>query len=170
MSLLFPVKNYIINSPKSKDENLRLLRDTFLGQKAYEIDSIFGKNAVNYNCEIDNDELRLTRSMGVSFRLPVYPTANISVHAINDESIIKIDIRLSIYWRIFICFIYLLIFVLVVFSLFQKNEISEKAFLILKSFGSVLVLNVVVYFYHYTESNNIRLIFENNIGDVLEDR
>ena len=164
MSLLFPVSTLNLTSDKNKLRTFTIIKEFTNGVVKTEIESIFGILNANYSGEIDYDKIIITRSTGISFRLPIYPSATVTIDEKNNKSEINISICLSIYWKILFYFTYILLLTFTIIKIFQGQSIQEIMFIVIRICGSFILLISLVYYYHYSETKNFKFIFESRLN------
>ncbi len=150
------------------DDNPNLLISSFkeklLGERQFCIETLIGKKEAMYNGEFGNNQINFTRNIDSIITLPIYPTARITFLIKENQKMIKVSCSFSIISRIAIYLIYVLILFVFMYEWFLSNSFHSKMILLFKMFGSILILNIIVLGYHFTEVNNVKKI----ILDVLK--
>lgn len=132
-----------------------IIQHHLIGENQFQIDSVFGKKNVRYKGEWKDDGFTFERE-NVSSRLVMYPRCVIELMRLNGNSTkIFVKCSLSIYWVVFLYFIY--IFSLL--ALFLNNH-SIFSIEFLKYAGGIILLNFMILSIHFFEWSHYESILK----------
>ena len=151
MLSIFPKTNYSIEGKIIKEECMLYLESKFIGRNSFIVNPVIGISEITYIGELENGQIILDRVNNFTFKLQPYPTTTIKIEGKNEDSLIHINIELSIYWKIFIAIVAFI-------NLFKVNQPNQMLMLI-KFMSGLLVINIFTLLFHFNEKKNIENIF-----------
>ncbi len=158
MLSIFPKTNYSKEGKIIKEECMLYLESKFIGRNSFIVNPIIGVSEITYIGELENGQIILDRVNNFTFKLQPYPTTTIKIEGKNEDSLIHINIELSIYWKIFIASVYILIVIAAFINLFKVNQPNQMLMLI-KFMSGLLVIIIFTLLFHFNEKKNIENIF-----------
>lgn len=164
MSFLIPETTFYFAPDNDNDMVFFSMKENLIGERLFSIETLFGNKDANYYGEYGDNQIDLTRKIDSLNKIPIYPTSRITFSSNQNKKGIKVRCSLSAYWRFFIYSIYILLLFGLVFNWFYSDSLQSKIILLSKIFGSILILNIIIFGYHYSEVRNVKKI----IGELLK--
>jgi hypothetical protein len=158
MSFLIPRTTYDFVVDFEMNLVFTSLKENLIGERPFNIKTLFGTKDVNYYGEFKENQIYLTRKIDSLNKIPIYPSSRIIFLSNENQKMIKVECSLSVYWRVFIYSIYLFLLIGLVLGWFHSASLQSKILLLNKIFGSILILNMVILGYHFSEVRNIKKI------------
>ena len=156
MRFLIPETIFDFLIENKEDYTILTLKEKLIGDRLFSVSSLFGNQNAKYQGEYDRNQIKMTRKIESLYRIPIYPTSNISI----NNNVIKVKCTLSNYWVVFIYFIYAFMLLGFIFNWTHLNLFQAKIFLACKFLISILIFNTILLGYHFSEVNNIKKILK----------
>jgi hypothetical protein len=160
MSIINPTTKFIEVIEKDTDQVLKFFEMKMAGKNKFNLGST-GNNIFFYTGKNENNIFYLTRDIDTSLSIPIYPTAKFSIYPTEEKKTsIIIECSLSNNWIVMLTFIYSLIFIVLIFKLINSYSLWISFMTILKVFASVILINILIYGYHFSEVKNFQKLFK----------
>lgn len=159
MRLTTPKSTFLFELNQSEDELRTLIDDQLIGKHKFEIDTLFGKNEATYEGTFDSKNYDFER-LNESIRLSMYPSCKIEfVSSEVSKSLLKVTCALSIYWVVFLYFIYIMLFLGVTLKSIYTNDYFT-IYTVLKLIGGLILFNAIIFGTHFNELGHYKRILE----------
>ena len=160
MLRLYPETKFSLEVAAEPNLVLPYFTEKLVGEHAFQIDSIFGKKEAIYNGSSENGQIIFSRSIDSWNKIPVYPTSKIKFTSASKTSILHVRCSLSRPWLVFFYFVYSFLILAFLIGWFDAFSLRDKTILVFKTLGSIIILNAIIFGYHFSELKNIKRILD----------
>ena len=145
---------------------ISFVKEKLVGNNTFEIETLFGMREILYHGVCEGNQINLTRSIDYFYKLPIYPTSRITFSLKENSTLIKVRCSLSSSWTVFIYCTYFFIFLGVILGWFHSTSTQSIIILLFKMLGSIFILNVLIFGYHFSEVKNVKNIIKGVVDRV----
>lgn len=160
MLRLYPETKFSLEVAAEVNVVLPYFTEKLVGGHAFQIDSIFGKKQATYDGLLEDNHIFFTRRIDFWNNIPVYPTSKIKFASHLNTSILSVRCSLSKPWIVFLYFVYSLLILAFLIGWFDAFSVRDKTILVFKTLGSIMILNAIIFGYHFSELKNIKRILD----------
>lgn len=165
--MIFPLTKFEIEVNGNSESIFEKLSSTISSENKFDIETIFGQNKAVYIGCVDHSSIIFHRKIeSIFFGIPIYPSNNITVKKDGDKVLILNELSLSGAWKFFLSVIYFLSILMFVLGMFKIIDVGSIHILIIKMILLVAILNILVFYYHFSELKNIKFIMSKIVQNM----
>jgi hypothetical protein len=163
MWLLSAKSTFTFEMNQTEEEVLELLKDQLLGKRTFEIDTLFGKNEATYEGSVESKIITFER-LNESIKMTIAPKCKIALRSFNEnQTLVQVTCKLSMYWVVFLYFIYSVLFLGVTLKSIYTNDFFT-IYTVLKLVGGLILFNAIIFGTHYNELGHYKSILSRICG------
>ena len=160
MFRLYPETKFTVEVEAEPNLVFPYFTEKLVGERSFKIESIFGKKEVNYVGTCEENQINFTRSIDSWNKIPVYPTSKIKFTSALNKTVLNVICSLSTPWIVFFYLVYLLLILAFLIGWFDAISVRDKTILVFKTLGLMIILNAIIFGYHFSELKNIKRILD----------
>ncbi|MCC6701769.1 MAG: hypothetical protein IT221_09610 [Fluviicola sp.] len=163
MWLLSAKSTFSFELNQSEDELRSLIEQQLIGKRKFEIETLFGKNEATYEGTIDSKIYSFER-LNESIKMTIAPKCKIALRSFNEnQTLVQVTCKLSMYWVVFLYFIYCMLFLGVTLKSIYTNDFFT-IYTVLKLVGGLILFNAIIFGTHYNELGHYKSILSRICG------